>query len=97
MRYLFIIFFSLLFSCTNSPQHTVITKIDTVTVTQTVYKTLPRDTVYIHSQSKLTDSLQTQLFISNYKLERVKYYLKICLRNPSKDKWLKGWIKRAVQ
>jgi hypothetical protein len=43
------------------------------------------------------DSLNTQNFISNYKVERVKYYLKICLRNPTQDKFLKGWINRAVQ
>jgi hypothetical protein len=43
------------------------------------------------------DSLNTQNFIANYKVERVKYYLKICLRNPTQDKFLKGWINRAVQ
>lgn len=42
---------------------------------------------------RLADSLlHKKLIISN-----VQYYLNICLKNPSQDKFLKGWIKRAVQ
>jgi hypothetical protein len=49
------------------------------------------------SIKKLSDSIAAKLFLAQYKLERVKYYLKICLRNPSQDKFLKGWIKRAIE
>jgi hypothetical protein len=59
------------------------------------YKVVKIDTVYVKDQ-KETDSLKTKLFIANYKMERVKYYLKICLRNPKQDRFLKGWINRAV-
>lgn len=49
------------------------------------------------SIKKLSDSVAAKLFLAQYKLERVRYYLKICLRNPSQDKFLKGWIKRAIE
>lgn len=43
------------------------------------------------------DSIHESAFLARYKLERVRYYLNICLRNPSQDKFLKGWIARALQ
>lgn len=43
------------------------------------------------------DSLRTKLFIANYKIERVRYYNKICIHNPKQTKFLTGWILRAVQ
>lgn len=49
------------------------------------------DTVF-----RVPDSIAKKLFLASYKLERVRKYLKICLRNPSQDKFLKGWIKRAI-
>lgn len=49
------------------------------------------------SLKKLNDSLLTRLLIEKYKLERVKYYLKICKRHPTQTKFLVSWIDRAVQ
>jgi hypothetical protein len=43
------------------------------------------------------DSLKTALFLSEFKVTKVRKYLNICLHNPSQDKFLKGWIKRAIQ
>lgn len=43
------------------------------------------------------DSLRTALFIEKFKVTKVRKYLKICVHNPSQDKFLKGWIKRAIQ
>jgi hypothetical protein len=43
------------------------------------------------------DSLKTDLFVARYKIERVRYYLKICKRNPSQTKFLVSWINRAIQ
>lgn len=45
------------------------------------------------------DTLKTHLFVSNYKVERVRYYLNICLKDKtgSQDKFLKGWIRRAIE
>lgn len=46
---------------------------------------------------QIVDSLKTKLFVSDYKVERVRHYLNITLRNPSQTKFLKGWIKRAIE
>lgn len=43
------------------------------------------------------DSLRTALFLEKFKVTKVRKYLKICIHNPSQDKFLKGWIKRAIQ
>lgn len=43
------------------------------------------------------DSIRNMLHLYKFKIERVKYYLNICLKNPNQDKFLKGWIRRAVQ
>lgn len=43
------------------------------------------------------DSVKTKLFHAEYRLERVRYYLNICLRNPTQDKFLKGWVRRAIE
>jgi hypothetical protein len=42
------------------------------------------------------DSVTADLFLSNYKVEKVRYYLNICLKNKTQDKFLKGWIRRAI-
>jgi hypothetical protein len=47
--------------------------------------------------SKTNDSLRTALFNANYKIARVKYYLKICQKHPSQVKFLHGWVIRAVK
>jgi len=46
---------------------------------------------------KTIDSLKQQVIIYKFKIERVKYYLKIVNRKPSQSKFLKGWITRAVK
>lgn len=43
------------------------------------------------------DSISNKLFLSNYKVEKVRYYLNICLRDRTQDKFLKGWIRRAIE
>ena len=44
-----------------------------------------------------TDSLKTELFIANFRLERVRYYIKICKRHPKQTKFLVSWIDRAIR
>lgn len=46
---------------------------------------------------KRGDSLEKALFISVYKIQRVKYYLAIVNRKPSQGKFLRSWITRAVK
>lgn len=66
------------------------------------------DTVFVPTKStasaKQVDSLKaviktlnSKLFLANYKVERVRYYLKIAIKNPSQTKFLKSWIGRAIQ
>lgn len=50
--------------------------------------------LFFHKQN---DSLRTRLFLVNYKVEKVKFYLNLCTKNSSQDKFLKGWIRRAVE
>lgn len=42
------------------------------------------------------DSLKANLFLESFKVEKVKYYLSICKKNPTNNKYLKGWVIRAV-
>jgi hypothetical protein len=56
-----------------------------------------QDTCKTDSLKHVTDSLTRKLFVAEYKLQRVKYYLNIAIKNPSQTKFLKGWIKRAIQ
>lgn len=42
------------------------------------------------------NELKDELFVSNYRIERAKYYLKIVKRNPSQLKFLVSWMNRAL-
>lgn len=53
------------------------------------------DTLYVRMTT--CDSLKTALFNANYKLARVKYYLRIAIRNPKQQKFLTSWISRAIK
>lgn len=41
--------------------------------------------------------LRDTLFFQSAQLSNVKKYLNICLKNPTQDKFLKGWIRRAIE
>ena len=89
----------ILFCCGSKQQNTlslpiIYTTIDTskISIDSTIY--------YKERFARIkheNDSLKTQLFLANYKVEKVRFYLKICLRKPSQDKFLKGWINRAIK
>lgn len=42
--------------------------------------------------SKLKDSL----FSVRFKIAKIKYYVKICNKNPKNNVFLKGWINRTI-
>lgn len=44
----------------------------------------------------IKDSLGEQLFVANYKLQRIKYYTNIVDKKSSQIKFYKGWIKRVL-
>ena len=80
-------------------------QVDSATIAESYlfdHSRLSQDTTYIEIVScdsllMVIDSLKTQLFLSNYKVEKVKYYLKIVDKNPSQVKFLRGWMRRAVE
>lgn len=102
---IYLIILLVFFSCTHSRKsetNAAESRIDTVQIVKTdtvfVHKT---DTVFVAKQSDslraVIRSLNDQLFIANYRVERARYYLKIVQRNPSQLKFLVSWINRALK
>jgi len=85
-----IIIISLFLSCKTNTEPAAIVTIPPVIIQQDCTKK-------IDSLKARIDSLKTALFLSNNKVEKVRFYLNICLKKPSQDKFLKGWIKRALK
>lgn len=64
-----------------------------------------KDTVYIPTfdyamKDSMIDEmnlLRDSLFNERYKVESVRYYLKICKHRPSQVKFLVSWIDRAIR
>lgn len=50
----------------------------------------------IREAANETDSLNEELIVANYKLERIKYYNDIA-KNGNNLKYLRGWINRVLQ
>ena len=53
------------------------------------------DNIKIDSLELVIDSLQEQLFIVNYKIERIRYYNNVA-KNGNNIKYLRGWINRVL-
>lgn len=68
-----------------------------LTYNQSSAQVVKVDSAYCAQLKKTNDSLYSKLFLANYKVEKVKYYLAIIARNPSQRKFLLGWMRRAVQ
>lgn len=96
MRIAFILLATIIFSCKQSVP-TEIYHTDTVFIPKYIDTCIVKNIPIPNNLKSINDSLTTQLFLAKYRIERVKYYLNICLKNPSQDKFLKGWIRRAVQ
>lgn len=45
---------------------------------------------------KKVDSLKTQLVLTKYQLKKIKFYVDLCMKNPSQRKFLTGWIRRVI-
>lgn len=111
MKNIIYIFVFTIVSCKSVQTKTVYeiqTKTDTLTFRDTIniidtfyieYQTT--DTVFLINTDTIRlgncDSLKERLFVSDYKLQRVRYYLNIAIKNPSQTKFLKGWIGRAIE
>ena len=69
-----------------------------ICASDTIVKVVHRyvvDNTKVDSLELVIDSLQEQLFIANYKLERIKYYNNIA-KNGNNIKYLRGWINRVL-
>jgi|GEM_PF-3064072 len=51
----------------------------------------------IQEQKSTIRSRDSALFEARFKLARVWYYDSLCLKNSRLDKYLKGWIRRALE
>ena len=97
---LLIFAFAFIFACNSNASKELSAQKLAITKTDTVY--IPRtDTIYLKcSDDSLKDvisKLRGDLFLSNYKIERVRYYLKICIRRPGQTKFLVSWVNRAIK
>ena len=43
------------------------------------------------------DSLRHELYMSKKKIEKVRFYVKLVDKKPTQIKFLKGWVKRAIE
>lgn len=87
-----------LISCNPSkPASTYPVKVDTVTLVKDTIIYIPTfDYEMKDSMVAEMNHLRDSLFVERYKVERVRYYLKICQRKPSQTKFLLSWINRAI-
>lgn len=106
MKYIFLLI--LLSACGNRDIRNDVKKKDSVYVRDTVFMPeLPPiiDTVYLIVQDNdsiriLKDTINARtkrLNISEYKLQKIDYYVKIVDSKPSQITFLKGWVKRALR
>ena len=97
----FLIFAASIFLSCNSGKHSAtlpIIHVDTVfSVRDSIIYVPVFDYELKNNMIDEMNALRDSLFVSRYRIERVRYYLKIVKRNKSQIKFLVGWINRAVQ
>lgn len=42
------------------------------------------------------DTINGELFVAKYKLERIRYYRDICVKRPTNKKFFMGWVNRVL-
>ena len=104
MKYFLILAVSILSSCTPQkhsatlPVSAVNIRVDTVFIVRDSIIYVPVfDYELKNNMMDEMNALRDSLFIARYRIERVRYYVKIVKRNKSQIKFLVGWINRAVQ
>lgn len=115
IKYLFILFIPLLYSCCNNKvkyDASIRHQLDSINIEFAIAK----DSIaYLNNQIELgnqrqqtlidslnvCDSINTiiygELFVSNYKLGRIKSYCDIVAKDNTQLKYLRGWINRVLE
>lgn len=93
-KLLFIIVVIVVSACNQSPVEgeVHVCTPDTIVITKDI---IIIDNRRIDSLTTIVDSLNVELFVANYKLERIKYYNNIA-KKESNLKFLRGWINRVL-
>ena len=91
-----------MFSCKTSPvEERIIYKtiLDTIFINneQIIIDIKYNYNKILDSIKNVNDSIEKDLFICKYKLNRIEYYTNIVDKKPSQIKYYKGWVKRALK
>lgn len=105
-RLLFFIFIvGLFYGCKNDIVPPI-EKIEYITIRDTIYNTTAiEELIKTKEELRITrdslkfvkDSIGEDLFVAKYKLARIQKYVDIVDKNNKNQKYLKGWIKRALK
>ena len=97
MKYFSLIIISFLFiSCSSQVEPTLKYIAPAKSIQQELGQRVFECDSILEVRDRQISALKDSLFIAKYKIEGVKKYLKICDKNPSQIKFLRGWIKRAI-
>lgn len=108
MKNIIFVILLFLFSCKQADQKPVViekVKVDTVFIPKidTVIVEVEKENVGVIKLQKDVDSLKVannklgkELLHSKQVIENAKYYLNIVNKNPSQQKFLRGWMNRAL-
>lgn len=87
---------SFLTSCNPTPEIRYVTVIDSTCIKDVVYyKEVLRRTQDSLNAYKCDTTMDVELFIVKYKLERIRYYNKIAAKG-NNIRFLRGWINRVL-
>lgn len=83
-------------SCTPAPEIKYVTVVDSTYVKDVVYyQEVLRRTQDSLNAYKCDTTIDAELFIAKYKLERIKYYNKVAAKG-NNIRFLRGWINRVL-
>ena len=83
-------------SCAPAPEIKYVTVVDSTCVKDVVYyQEVLRRTQDSLNAYKCDTTMDAELFIAKYKLERIKYYNKVAAKG-NNIKYLRGWLNRVL-
>lgn len=87
---------SFLTSCNPAPEIRYVTIVDSTCIKDVVYyQEVLRRTQDSLNAYKCDTTMDAELFIAKYKLERIRYYNKIAAKG-NNIKYLRGWLNRVL-